>query len=240
MRDQIFALRKDPAANSLMAGAFANSNAKVLTERLGRKPTDGELYIAHFLGASGAVRLISGAQTQPNVSAASLFPKAAAANTSIFYDKSGNARSLSQVYGVLIAKHDAGATRLAMARIGAPAAATVAPTPATPATPAPAAPPLIAAAVPTSPVAPAAQVAQATQNVPLQRVASGPIFHALYNDGNRGAVAPVVRELWGVRHGMPPTTVTVMEPVAPAAPQAPARPPLSLFQFLRPDARGAA
>src|ERR671930_1413155 len=38
MRDQIFALRKDPTANALMAGAFANSNAKVLTERLGRKP----------------------------------------------------------------------------------------------------------------------------------------------------------------------------------------------------------
>src|ERR1043166_2599595 len=36
MRDQIFALRKDPTANSLMAGAFANSNAKVLTDRLGQ------------------------------------------------------------------------------------------------------------------------------------------------------------------------------------------------------------
>ncbi len=35
-----------------MAGAFANQNAKVLTDSLGRKPTDGELYIAHFLGAS--------------------------------------------------------------------------------------------------------------------------------------------------------------------------------------------
>src|SRR5919197_1385221 len=46
-REQIFALRKDPTTNSLMAGAFANSNAKVLTERLGRKPTDGELYMAH-------------------------------------------------------------------------------------------------------------------------------------------------------------------------------------------------
>jgi hypothetical protein len=76
--------------------------------------------------------------------------------------------------------------------------------------------------------------------MPLQRLASGPIFHALYNDGNRGAVAPVVRELWGVRHGMPPTTVTVMEPVAPAAPPQPVKPPMNLFQFLRPDARGAA
>src|SRR5437868_8663747 len=38
MRNEILGLRKDPTANSLMAGAFANSNAKVLTERLGRKP----------------------------------------------------------------------------------------------------------------------------------------------------------------------------------------------------------
>ena len=43
MRNEIFALRKDPTANAVMAGAFANSNAKVLTDRLGRKPTDGEL-----------------------------------------------------------------------------------------------------------------------------------------------------------------------------------------------------
>ena len=58
MRREIMALRKDPTANAVMAGAFANSNAKVLTDRLGRKPTDGELYMAHFLGASGAARFI--------------------------------------------------------------------------------------------------------------------------------------------------------------------------------------
>src|ERR1044072_6266581 len=36
MRREIMALRKDPTANSLMAGAFAHSNAKGLTDRLGR------------------------------------------------------------------------------------------------------------------------------------------------------------------------------------------------------------
>ncbi len=48
-------------ANAVMAGAFANQNGKVLSDRFGRKPTDGELYIAHFLGAAGSVRLIGGA-----------------------------------------------------------------------------------------------------------------------------------------------------------------------------------
>src|SRR6187549_1240654 len=51
MRNEIFALRKDPSANAKLAGAFANSNAKFLKERLGRSATDGELYMAHFLGA---------------------------------------------------------------------------------------------------------------------------------------------------------------------------------------------
>jgi len=106
MRDQIFALRKDPTANAVMAGAFANANAKVLSDRLGRKPTDGELYMAHFLGASGASRFIKAAEANPNGTAAGLFPRAASANRSIFYDKTGAARSLKQVYAGLVSKHN--------------------------------------------------------------------------------------------------------------------------------------
>jgi hypothetical protein len=70
MRREIMALRKDPTANAVMAGAFANSNAKVLNDRLGRKPTDGELYMAHFLGASGAARFIKAAEARPDAKAA--------------------------------------------------------------------------------------------------------------------------------------------------------------------------
>ena len=81
MRDEIMALRKDPTANAVMAGAFANANAKVLTDRLGRKPTDGELYMAHFLGASGAARFIRAAEAQPEREGGELFPRAAHANT---------------------------------------------------------------------------------------------------------------------------------------------------------------
>ena len=118
LRNEIFALRKDPAANAVMAGAFANSNAKVLTDRLGRKPTDGELYMAHFLGASGASRFIKAAEANPNGKAAALFPRAAHANNSIFYDKSGGARSLSQVYAGLVSRHNVigSATQIADAK----------------------------------------------------------------------------------------------------------------------------
>ncbi len=114
MRREIMALRKDPAANAVMAGAFANSNSKVLNDRLGRKPTDGELYMAHFLGASGAVRFIKAAEARPDAKAANYFPRAAQANSSIFYDRQGGARSLKQVYAGLVGRHDViGTTRVA-------------------------------------------------------------------------------------------------------------------------------
>ncbi|MGB6174323.1 MAG: transglycosylase SLT domain-containing protein, partial [Xanthobacteraceae bacterium] len=46
MRSAILKLRNDPTANATMAGAFTQSNAAVLSARLGRSPTEGELYIA--------------------------------------------------------------------------------------------------------------------------------------------------------------------------------------------------
>src|SRR5882724_10739156 len=106
LRREIMALRKDPSTNAVMAGAFANANAKVLTDRLGRKPSDGELYMAHFLGASGAARFIRAAEANPNARAAGYFPKAAQANHSIFYDRQGGAKSLKQVYAGLASKHN--------------------------------------------------------------------------------------------------------------------------------------
>jgi len=140
MRNEIFALRKDPTANAVMAGAFANSNAKVLTDRLGRKPTDGELYMAHFLGASGASRFIKAAEANPAGKAAALFPRAAHANSSIFYEKTGAARSLKQVYAGLVSRHNVigSATQIAAAKPAdavkpaAQIAATRAPVPAAP------------------------------------------------------------------------------------------------------------
>jgi hypothetical protein len=110
MRSAILKLRNDPTANATMAGAFTQSNAEVLSARLGRSPTEGELYIAHFLGAGGAARLISSAAANPNASAASYFPVAAHANTSIFYDRAtGAPRTLADVRNVLTARYDVAA-----------------------------------------------------------------------------------------------------------------------------------
>src|SRR5882762_5933191 len=100
-RTAVMKLRDDPDAASSMAGVLTQSNSFKLTGKIGRRPTDAELYMAHFMGVGGAGKLISNAEDNPQASAARMFPNAAAANRSIFYDRSGNARSVSQVYSVL-------------------------------------------------------------------------------------------------------------------------------------------
>jgi len=74
--------KTDPRANALMAAEFTKENGKVLSEA-GLPVNDKTLYIAHFAGAQGAVKLL---QADPGASAAELLPAAAKANKSIFYN----------------------------------------------------------------------------------------------------------------------------------------------------------
>lgn len=101
MRQEILALRKDPKVASLMAAELTEENRQTLHARLGRSVSDGELYAAHFMGADSASRLIRHAEQDPDATAASLFPAAARANRSIFYDHGGQARTVAQVYAKL-------------------------------------------------------------------------------------------------------------------------------------------
>src|SRR3979411_3351620 len=88
-RDAIMKLRDDPDAASSMAAVLTQSNSFKLTGDIGRRPTDAELYMAHFMGVGGAAKLISNAEDHPNASGARLFPNAAAANRPLFSDKAG-------------------------------------------------------------------------------------------------------------------------------------------------------
>ncbi|HEY4141156.1 MAG TPA: transglycosylase SLT domain-containing protein [Pseudolabrys sp.] len=106
MRNAIMQLRSDPAASAQMAGALTRANADHLQNAIGRPPTEGELYIAHFLGSDGASKLIGAAATQPSANAANMFPQAASANPSIFYDKAGQSRSTADVYAKLSGKFE--------------------------------------------------------------------------------------------------------------------------------------
>src|SRR6185295_2266856 len=58
LKQEILALRKDPATAALMAGEMTNQMRGDMEAELGRGVSAGELYVAHFLGAKGATKLI--------------------------------------------------------------------------------------------------------------------------------------------------------------------------------------
>ncbi len=220
-RSAVLKLRDDPAASSSMAAVLTNSNSFKLTGKIGRRPNDAELYMAHFMGVGGAAKLITNAEDNPQASGARLFPNAAAANRSIFYDRSGRARNVSQVYSELTSRYASAANApatIAMASVGAqpasPALASVAPASKAPATAA-----IDNAAYlssfPVSPVAaaspPAVQAASQPQNDPM--------FRSLFQAGDRPQpVSPAVQELWA--NASSPTPVAPASSVASASPAA--------------------
>lgn len=99
-RRSVMALRYDPKAASVMAAEMAAEHAGYLKGRIGRSPTAGELYAAHFLGPAGAAQLIDAAERRPGASAAALFPAAAGANPSIFR-KDGRSATVAELYAGL-------------------------------------------------------------------------------------------------------------------------------------------
>lgn len=101
LRQKVFSLRNQPDASAMMAAEFASDNAQGLQASLGRTPSGTDLYFAHFLGLEGATKFLKAADAAPDASAASLFPREARSNRAIFYDPSGAARSLSQVYALM-------------------------------------------------------------------------------------------------------------------------------------------
>ena len=237
-RSEIMKLRDDPAAASSMAAVLTQSNSFKLTGMIGRRPTDGELYMAHFMGVGGAAKLISNAEDNPQASAARLFPNAAAANRSIFYDRTGQARSVSEVYSVLTARYagaaNSQATRTAMASVGGdiiqPSVAVASAAPAAPAID-------NAAYLSTFPdVHAAAPVTMASASTAGNGAPSSDrVFRSLFQaPGERAQpISPTVRELWGNSSSL--TSVASADPVPAAGPASTRTPdvrapqPLDLF-----------
>lgn len=201
-RQAIMDLRNDPAISSAMAGALTQSNSLKLTAELGRRPNDAELYMAHFMGVGGAARLIGAAQDNPNAVAASLFPNAAAANQSIFYDRTGGARSVAQVYDNLTSRYNAAAsspaTRSALAAAGGA--------------------PVVLASAPIDNAAYLSSFPDVRHVAPASAASGGsaapsatqqgePIFRTLFLGGDRNEpVSPAVQRLWnGAGQDTPPS-----------------------------------
>jgi hypothetical protein len=214
----IMQLRDDPAASSAMAGVLTQSNSFKLTGLIGRRPTDSELYMAHFMGVSGAGKLITNAEDNPQASGARMFPNAAAANRSIFYDSSGHARSVSEVYSVLTSRYAAAAnssaTRTAMAAVG-DTPATTAVASAVQAT----APMDSAAYLSTFPNAAAAPVTVASASTTAgSSTAVDTSFRSLFQFGERSQpVSPAIHKLWGESGSLTSDTVASASPVTPTS-----------------------
>jgi len=214
MRTAVMNLRSDPAANAMMAGAYTRVNSGKLAERLGRDPTDGELYIAHFLGSAGASQLIGLAGSNPQAPAAAALPEAARANPTIFFDSSGHARGAAEVYRRLVGRYesaraDAAPTTAAAASTGAASPLTFTP----------------------------GLIDQLNAVAPRTAVVARPgeggsVFHGLFRTGAEGdAVAPVVRALW--------STMPASGQAAPSAPvAADSNRLLDLFRDQPTDVRG--
>lgn len=64
--------------------------------------------MAHFLGLGGASKFLSTMQADPQASGAALFPAAARANRSVFYQPNGAPRSLEGIYQRLAGNLGAG------------------------------------------------------------------------------------------------------------------------------------
>jgi len=225
-RSAILKLRDDPAASSAMAGVLTQSNSFRLTGKIGRRPTDGELYMAHFMGVGGAAKLIANAEDNPQASGARLFPNAAAANRSIFYERGGRARSVSEVYSVLTQRYasaaNSPATRTAMASVGVTPASKVA----VAATATPVDNTAYLSSFPDArAVTPVAASSQATITTASLQQPGRPIFRSLFQAGERAQpVSPAVQELWG--NG---SSLTSVPSPASQTPNVRAPQPLDLF-----------
>lgn len=91
-------LRLDPRINALLGAEYIKYSMKVIKDGTGKDPTDIDIYLGHFMGPGTAVKWIN---MPKNTIGAFAFPKAAAANPSIFTDKqSGQNRTLGQIEAV--------------------------------------------------------------------------------------------------------------------------------------------
>jgi hypothetical protein len=222
MRAAIMQLRSDPSASATMAGAFTRANADQLQSAIGRPPTEGELYIAHFLGSDGAGKLIAAASAQPNANAADMFPQAAAANRTIFYDGAGRPRSAADVYAKLTGRFDVARANSFAPDVTASLKTSVGLD----------SPPDTSRLLPiTTPRPVARDTAGVTQayavartDLPAPQPADNrPLFQSMFTDRTRKGVTQTVSSLW---------TPTSDTPASAAGAR-----PLDLFTDIRPDTR---
>ena len=97
----------DARANALMGGEYISDNMKAIQSSvLSSPPNAADVYMAHFMGTGGAKQFFRELKKNPDKTAFDAFPKAAAANATIFYkdgDKS-KPRTFREVYSLMAQK----------------------------------------------------------------------------------------------------------------------------------------
>ncbi|MGE5477046.1 MAG: transglycosylase SLT domain-containing protein [Bacteroidales bacterium] len=102
LKKEILDLRRDPRMSALMAAEYAKDNEQVLESKLGRQVSTQDLYLAHFLGAGGALKVLKGRHQPESDQQPAELAGAARANPDVFLDPaSGEQRSLDSVYATV-------------------------------------------------------------------------------------------------------------------------------------------
>lgn len=102
LKKEILDLRRDPKLSALMAAEYAKDNEQVLEAKLGRQVSTNDLYLAHFLGAGGALKVLKGRHEPDTDQQPPELAGAALANPEVFLDPaSGEQRSLNSVYATV-------------------------------------------------------------------------------------------------------------------------------------------
>ena len=87
-RREILALREDPLVSATLAGLLTRENAETIAASERQKVTEDELYAAHVLGPTAALRLYKTAALRPGVIAADVLHRQAETNPGLFFDRS--------------------------------------------------------------------------------------------------------------------------------------------------------
>ena len=114
IRQKILALRHDPKVSARIAAEYAKDNKRYLETHLGRAVSGHDLYLAHFLGAAGALKVLERKDHSPRRSASGLLPDAAQANPTIFQDpRSHKPRTVAALYKAVQAHYNRALSQVA-------------------------------------------------------------------------------------------------------------------------------
>lgn len=102
-KDYTLADRKDPVKSREVARFFTQQNAKQAESELGRKPTEVDLYMYHFLGRGAAGEFLKAPRDEEATKFVS--SKAARDNAAVFYSK-GKPRTVGEVLNIFGGKFD--------------------------------------------------------------------------------------------------------------------------------------